>query len=295
MPIDLPLGMRVDLVWIAAVTFVAAIVNGAIGYGFSSITVPLALLTFASRVLNPALVLVEVVLNWYVLIVNRESAGTALRRVWPIVVGLLPGVIVGSTFLAAVPGDQVKLVTYVVLLPLILIQASGVRRPIQAERRVGLPFGTGICVLYSVTTISGPPLAMFLNNQGLARRDFRASLAVVRVAESTMTATAYLLYGLYSPRSFDLIPWIVPSVLVGVPLGAALVRRLDPETFRRVCMSFDAWIVGFGLSRVLESLWTATRGWAYVLLAAVIVADLALLRRFFAGRASRRAREGPGV
>ena len=45
------------------ITLVAAIVNGALGYGFSSITVPLALLFLTNRVLNPALVLVEVALN----------------------------------------------------------------------------------------------------------------------------------------------------------------------------------------------------------------------------------------
>ena len=39
-----------------AITFGAAIVNGALGYGFSSITVPIALLFLTNRVLNPALV-----------------------------------------------------------------------------------------------------------------------------------------------------------------------------------------------------------------------------------------------
>ena len=51
------------MVLITAITFIAAIVNGALGYGFSSITVPLALLFLTNRVLNPALVLIEVVLN----------------------------------------------------------------------------------------------------------------------------------------------------------------------------------------------------------------------------------------
>ena len=39
------------------ITFLAATVNGALGYGFSSLTVPVALLFYANRVLNPALVL----------------------------------------------------------------------------------------------------------------------------------------------------------------------------------------------------------------------------------------------
>ena len=56
-----------------AITFGAAIVNGALGYGFSSITVPLALLFLTNRVLNPALVPIEVALNAYVLWVNRAA------------------------------------------------------------------------------------------------------------------------------------------------------------------------------------------------------------------------------
>ena len=48
---------------LAAVTLLAAIVNGALGYGFSSITVPIALLFLSNRILNPALVLIEVVLS----------------------------------------------------------------------------------------------------------------------------------------------------------------------------------------------------------------------------------------
>ncbi len=51
------------MIVLASITFLAAIVNGALGYGFSSITVPLALLFLSNRVLNPALVPIEVVLN----------------------------------------------------------------------------------------------------------------------------------------------------------------------------------------------------------------------------------------
>src|SRR5207245_7513488 len=54
-------------------TLLAATVNGSLGYGFSSITAPVALLFYTNRILNPALVWVEVVLNAYVLWVNRAS------------------------------------------------------------------------------------------------------------------------------------------------------------------------------------------------------------------------------
>ena len=65
---------------LAFITLLAAMVNGALGYGFSSITVPLALLFMTNRVLNPALVLIEVVLNAYVLWVNRDALSAMLAR-----------------------------------------------------------------------------------------------------------------------------------------------------------------------------------------------------------------------
>src|SRR3990167_10712985 len=94
----------------------AATVNGALGYGFSSLTVPVALLFYTNRVLNPALVLVEVVVNSYVLYVNRGSIPHVWRRTLPIMVGLAPGVPIGGYVLSNVSPGAVKLVTYALIL-----------------------------------------------------------------------------------------------------------------------------------------------------------------------------------
>ena len=266
---------------LAAITFGAAIVNGALGYGFSSITVPLALLFLANRVLNPALVLIEVVLNGYVLWNNRDALGSVWRRVMPMVIGLVPGVIVGTAVVAQVNSGWLRFITFIGLLPLILLQAAGYRRPIKSERSVSFVFGGGLGVLYSVTTISGPPLAIMLNNQGLAKRDFRAALGVVRLAESSMTAVAYAYAGLFTTQSLALIPWIVPSIVIGVPIGAFIIQRMRVETFRRICMSFDAWIVAFGLSRLMQELGLVASNASYLVLVGVGLLDVYLLYRFF--------------
>ena len=77
-----------------------------------------------------------------------------------------------------------------------------------------------------------------------------------------------------------LIP-ILPSVAVGIPIGAQLIRRIRPEMFRRICMSFDAWIVGFGLSSVLRLLRIVDSSAAYLVFAAVASVDIWLLYLFF--------------
>lgn len=279
-----------DQIVLVLITFVAATVNGALGYGFSSITMPVALLFYTNRILNPAMVLVELVLNSYVLFLNRQNIPNIFRRVVPILIGLAIGVAIGSYILSLVQPSWVKFVTYFLLLPLILLQAAGIRKPIKAEKAIGVPFGVGIGTLYSVTTISGPPLALLFNNQGYEKQDFRAALGVIRVAEATLTAIAYGIIGFYSVESMEVMPYIVPSVLLGIPLGAFLIRWMDPETFRRLCMSFDAVVVGFGLSRVLVELKLASTFTTYSILSIVVLLNAFLLYRYFHGRAASQSR-----
>ena len=266
---------------LAGITLLAAFVNGALGYGFSSITVPVALLFLSNRVLNPALVLIEVVLNAYVLWNNKDAVPFVWRRLTMMIVGLVPGILLGTMVLSEVNPGWLRFWTFVTLLPLILLQAAGYRRPIRAERSASLVFGGGLGVLYSVTTISGPPLAIMLNNQGFVKRDFRAALGVVRLAESSMTAVAYAYAGLFTMTSISLIPWIVPSIAIGVPLGALVIQHVRVETFRRICMSFDAWVVAFGLSRLLQELGFVVSSSSYLVLVAVAIIDTWLLYRFF--------------
>jgi uncharacterized protein len=266
---------------LAGITLFAAFVNGALGYGFSSLTVPVALVFYANRVLNPAVVVIEVLINFYVLFINLDGVPAVWKKVFPILIGLLPGIAVGAFVLASLQPGWIKLGTYTVILPLILVQAAGWRRPIASTWLIGLPFGTALGLLYSVTTISGPPLAILFNNQGLVKNEFRAGLALVRVAESSVTALVYYQLGLFIAESENILSVLVPSVVVGIPLGAYLIRRLDAETFRRICMSFDAWVVGFGFSRVLIDLNLMASPWAYSVMAVTILIDICLLYIFF--------------
>lgn len=272
-----------ELLILAVTSLGAATVNGAIGYGYSSISVPIALLVVAGRVLNPALVIVEVGINLYALWWNAGGARGVVHRVKPLVIGLVPGVIIGALLLGYIAASSAKLTAYLVLLPLILIQASGRRWPIRRERLAAIPLGAGVGVLYGLTTISGPPLALFWNNQGLAKDEFRFGLAVVRTIESVCALIAYAVLGLVTKDSVGILPWIIPGVLIGFPIGHWLIRKVGAETFRRVCMSVDAYLVSFGLARVLIGFGVASVV-AYQLVVATMILDGGLLWSFFVRR-----------
>src|SRR5205085_5497161 len=101
------------------------------------------------------------------------------------------------------------------------------------------------------------------------------------------TAIAYWSAGLLTVDSLGLIPQILPGVAIGVPVGAFLIRHVRIETFRRVCMSFDAWVVAFGVSTLFRSLHIIESRSAYLILAVVGLIDACLLYRFFSNRTYR--------
>lgn len=274
--------LELGVIILILITFFAAAVNGALGHGFSSLTVPVALLFYTNRILNPALVLIEIVINSYILWTNRSGLSKVFRRVFPILIGMVPGIAVGSYILASANPGWVKLLTFVVLIPLILLQAAGIRKPIRSERAVGIPFGAGVGVLYSVTTISGPPLALLFNNQGFEKQEFRAALGLIRVTEAILATIAYYFLGLFTVESASILWNIGPSVLIGLPVGAYIIRRVNPETFRRLCMSFDAWVIGFGLSAVLIELGLVVQPVAFLIWVLIICIDSYLLYQYFA-------------
>src|SRR5579863_792437 len=109
-------------VWLAVLAFGAAVINGAVGYGFSSTVTPIAILWYSNKVLNPALVIVEAVVNITLLTRERRHIPATWPRARPIILTLLPGVLLGTLGLVYLAVNDVKVIVYLLLLPLIFLQ-----------------------------------------------------------------------------------------------------------------------------------------------------------------------------
>jgi uncharacterized protein len=280
------------IVFFAVLSLAASIVNGGLGYGYSSLSTPLALLVFVNKILNPAYVLLEAGINTFMLVLaGKKNVAATYRRTIPVILALVPGVIIGSLILNEVAPLWIRFFVYAAILPLILLQAAGFRKPLKGEARAGVPLGLGVGLLYSITTISGPPIALFWNNQGLKQREFKAAVAQIRIAESYLTCVSYYLLGLFTANSISLFKFISPPVFIGIPLGMYIVSKVAIETFRRMAMTFDAGIVGYGLSATLPILFGISSAVSYTLFGAVVILDLGLLYRYLKGRTASAAGE----
>ena len=158
----------------------------------------------------------------------------------------------------------------------------------EAQAKLGLKVGA----LYGATTISGPPLALLFNNQGLTKDEFRAALSIFRLGESLCTLVAYQALGLFTRSALAVAGTLAPGAAIGVPLGYLALRSIAPEPFRRTCMATDALLVAFGLARTLVDLHLLSAGAAYAGFAVVACVEAWIVAAFVLGRLRRPVVEG---
>ena len=267
-----------DLALLTAAALAAGIVNGLLGHGFSSLMVPTGLLMAPAKLLNPALVLIELPLNGSAAFLHRERAKGLIGELLPFAFALLPGVILGALLLRFLPEGLLKALCYGLLLLLVLAQfltRPAGPTPLRNGSKRSFGFATGL--LYGLTTISGPTLAAYAQRRGYSKDDARAALAWLRALEGALSLISLFLLGLFTWPGLRLAALLLPAGLIGLFLGHRLAAKVDEIRFRRLALRFNLLAVLAGLARALAhlpgapafagpALWAAAGGTALWLL-----------------------------
>lgn len=242
-----------DLALLTVAALGAGIVNGLLGHGFSSLMVPTGLLMAPAKLLNPALVLIELPLNGSAAWIHRRRARALLGELLPFTAALLPGVVLGALLLRFLPESLLKALCYGLLLLLVLAQVlAGTPRtgPVSGGSARGYGFATG--VLYGLTTISGPTLAAYAQRRGYGKDDARAALSALRALEGALSLLSLFLLGLFTWPSLRLAAFLLPAGLLGLFAGHRLASKVDELRFRRIALRFNLIAVLAGLARAVS-------------------------------------------
>jgi uncharacterized membrane protein YfcA len=174
-----------------------------------------------------------------------------LRRFWPVLVALVPGVAIGAAALTAVDEDALLLTLGLTVIGFVALNASGLRlaTPPHRETAVGATAGFVAGVIGALTTSNGPIFLMFLIGLGLERTAFRSALGLLFIASGALTAIGYVAIGVIDvPRAALGVACIAPTAL-GVWLGRKVGDRIDQTLFRRLVLGG---LITVGVSFVLK-------------------------------------------
>ncbi len=160
----------------------------------------------------------------------------SFKRILPLLVAGLAGIPIGTWILLYLDVATLKIFagTIVALTALALI--VGFRREIKNKLTGFAITGFASGVLNGSTTMSGPPVVLFLANQGTKKDDFRADLVAYFSVLFLLTIPFYFVNGLLTNEVINYTIMLFPAMVVGSLAGMAIVHKVDDELFRKISL-----------------------------------------------------------
>lgn len=179
---------------------------------------------------------------------SAGAATAALKKVWPVVLGLTAGIPLGAKW-AALANENVLLITMggvVAAFSILSVAAPQFRISLRAERPVGVVTGVVAGVVGALTTVNGPIFVMYLSALEPSRRLFVSAMGFLFLVSGLMITGFFSLAGIISPFRLLLAALCFPAVVLGMWIGNRLGTRLSESKFRKMVL-LALFFLGLGL------------------------------------------------
>lgn len=214
---------------VAALVALAALVQGAMGFGFGLVSMATVPLLIGVKATVPLVTVFGLLLNVVLLFQLRDAVHRS--RLWPTVLGALVGTPIGVAFLANADPSQLLVVLGVMLVFFAWwLGRSGAVRERHAAWGVGAGFFGGI--MGGAFNTGGPPVVAYVSSKPWSPRGIRANLQGHFLLVGLFQIGLFISVGLLTADSLQTNLLLLPAMAAGALLGDAISSRLSPERFR---------------------------------------------------------------
>lgn len=234
----------------SAVILLASIVQGTVGFGFSLISVPLLSFMFPLKVIVPMVVIDSLVINFFVLGTARKHL--QLSKIWLMILCGIIGIPVGIIGLKNINEDILKVGIGFLICMTSMAMAKGYKIRFKNQK---LAYGvTGFLsgVLNGSLSMSGPPIVLFLSNEGYDKNQFRANLALYAAITNIITVIAFISGGILTNDMVGTIGSTVVALVLGSTIGIYGSKKIKDKHFDKIVLFLLALV---GVITVIKSLW----------------------------------------
>jgi uncharacterized protein len=229
--------------------FIAAVVRGYSGFGFSMIaTVSLTLVMPPAEVV-PVILLLEVI-----------ASGWLLPRVWkqvdwtsliPLSAGVVIGTPIGLLALVSIPAAPMRAGIAFVVLGFVALMWRGWRQSRMPQTGSIISIGALSGLLNGSTTMGGPPVILFYLSGPAGAAVSRASMIVFFLGTDFIALAMAFFAGLITPQTGLLGICAIPPLLAGIFCGSRLFRRSIRERFQSRALTLLVVLAVAALIRVI--------------------------------------------
>ncbi len=236
----------------SAVIFLAAIVRGFSGFGFSLLSITAISLILPVAQIVPSIFLLEIAASIHLIpSIWRQVHWRSLA--W-LMAGHVIGLPIGGYALVHAPAAPAQIVLGLFVIGTAILMLRGFHLARTPGRPASTATGALSGVLNGAFGIGGPPVILFYFSTPGAAAIGRASIVIFFLVSDLLGVGYFATQGMVTTQSFvQSLAWL-PALLAGVWIGAHGFRKLNQETFRRCVLVILIALAVLGIGKALVSL-----------------------------------------
>jgi uncharacterized membrane protein YfcA len=214
--------------------FLAAIVRGFSGFGFSLLAITAISLVMPAREIVPSIFLLEVA-------ASLNLIPSIWREIdWRGIAFLLIGYVIALPFgawaLASIPAPPMQLALGIFVIATAILMLRGFRMEKTPGAAATTATGAASGLLNGAFGTGGPPVVLFYFSTPAAAAVGRASVIAFFFMTDTLGLIGQAYSGIITTRIFaQFIAWI-PALLIGIFIGVKGFKHMDQAKFRRAVL-----------------------------------------------------------
>ena len=220
---------------VAAIFFFAILTQTVAGFGLGLISLPLLIPILGIRTAAPIVALVNLIAIALIFVKYRRAFH--LRDIKPLMIAASFGIPLGVFAVKIIPETYTLTALGILILSYALYayftpKVPQIRHALWAY---GLGFISGVCG--GAYNSSGPASVLYAHSQNWNPDAFRSNLQAYFIFNSVLINIAHLLSGNVKATILHGFLLSVPGILLGLPLGFYLSRRLNADRFRTLVLA----------------------------------------------------------
>ena len=236
----------------AFMMFLGCTALSATGFGIGMVAMPGLLFVLEPQtavvVLNTVAIAVEA---WIVVQARKDIP---FREVLPIVVAGVLGVPLAVIILKFADPGIMRIGISLLIIGLAGTAAINFQRDFPYSKAVGILAGFGVGVVLPAFGVGGPLVTLFLLTRNWRRQSIRAAMAFYLLALDVFGIAGYAIAGLYTAERLSLIAIMVIPMLLGLGLGALILKFMSERVFRYAVVTLIISSSGLVLVKELVSI-----------------------------------------
>jgi uncharacterized membrane protein YfcA len=221
-------------VWIILIIVFSSLIKGITGFGFALLSFPLLLMWYAPKEIIPVLMICNLIAS--ILIVLQKKEHKLLDKQSYFLIG--SGGIFTMAGVIALSSSGERILIHLSGFLFVLLTLYSLRKRKQKGKKLPnytyLTAGSFIGFLTGAVSVSGPPLALFLNRANVSNRKFREIFAAFSVVTAVIAIFGYFQAGMISLSTLKMSLIFAPILLIGTIVGKKLNTIMSINGFHIV-------------------------------------------------------------